>query len=208
MSARVIVLAGPSGAGKSRLAERLEQRYGWPTLRLDDFYRDAGEAGLPLIADGANAGLTDWDHPDSWHREDAVAGLLELCRTGASEVPDYSISQSRRTGTRRLDLGGAPVFCAEGIFAPDVVAACARAGVLAHAYCITQRPVVTFTRRLSRDLRERRKPPAVLLRRGWALARAQSGVVGRAVAAGCRVATGDEAFDEITRWWESLDAER
>jgi uridine kinase len=197
MPARVIVLAGPSGAGKSRLAERLEQRFGWPTLRLDDFYRDGDEPDLPRIADGANAGLVDWDHPGTWHREDAVAALLELCRTGATDVPDYSIAESRRTGAQRLDLAGAQVFCAEGIFAPAVVSACRDAGVLDSAYCVTQHRAVTFWRRLHRDLREHRKPPLVLVRRGLALARAQRDVVRRAVDAGCRVATGDRAYEEI-----------
>jgi uridine kinase len=194
---KVIVLAGPSGSGKSRLAERLESRFGWPTLRLDDFYRDGDEPGLPLIASGANAGLVDWDHPRSWHCDDAVAALLELCRTGATDVPAYSISESRRTAASRLELGGASVFCAEGIFAPDVVAACREAGVLEAAYCVTQHRALTFWRRLTRDLREHRKPPLVLLRRGLALARAQREVVRRAVQVGCRVATGDQAYDEL-----------
>jgi uridine kinase len=195
--ARVIVLAGPSGSGKSRLAGRLAKAYGWPTLHLDDFYRDGDEPGLPLIAEGANAGLTDWDHPGSWSHEDAFAALRELCTTGATEVPAYSISGSRRTGSQRLDLAGARRFCAEGIFATEIVEECRRAGILAEAYCITQHPVVTFWRRLTRDLREHRKPPLVLVRRGLALARAQRQIVRRATAVGCRVATGDRAFAEL-----------
>ncbi|WP_408896434.1 ATP-binding protein [Nocardioides sp. R1-1] len=195
--ARVIVLAGPSGSGKSRLAARLAAAYGWPTLRLDDFYRDGDEPGLPLITEGANAGLVDWDHPGTWDHEDALAALRELCATGSTEVPVYSISESRRTGTQRLDLGGASRFSAEGIFATEIVEECRRAGILAAAYCITQHPVVTFWRRLTRDLREHRKPPMVLVRRGIALARAQRQIVRRASAVGCRVATGDRAFAEI-----------
>ncbi|TIC86763.1 ATP-binding protein [Nocardioides sp. GY 10113] len=199
MGAQVIVLAGPSGSGKSRLAARLEQTHGWPTLRLDDFYRDADAPDLPRITEGANAGMVDWDHADTWSHEDAVATLLTLCREGRAEVPVYSLSESRRIGTQVLDLGGATHFCAEGIFAPAVVAHCQASGVLAAAYCITQHPMVTFWRRLSRDLKERRKAPTVLVRRGLALARAQRRVVRGAVSAGCRVATGHQAYGQLTR---------
>ncbi|MEQ6903487.1 AAA family ATPase [Nocardioides sp. YIM 152588] len=197
MTARVIVLAGPSGSGKSRLAERLEQAYGWPTLRLDDFYRDADEPDLPTITAGANAGLVDWDHRATWRQEDAVATLLTLCREGRAEVPVYSLAESRRTGTQVLDLGGATHFCAEGIFAPEVVADCLAQDVLAAAYCIAQHPAITFWRRLTRDLRERRKAPLVLVRRGLALAGDQRRVVRGAVSAGCRVATGHQAFQTL-----------
>jgi len=197
LPARVVVLAGPSGSGKSRLAERLHRARGWPTLRLDDFYKDGDDASLPRIASGANEGLVDWDHVDSWRREDAIAALLTLCRTGSVDVPDYSIAESRTTGHRVLDLAGATTFCAEGIFAELVVPACRQAGVLEAAYCVTQHPLVTFARRLTRDLREHRKPPLVLLRRGIALARAQRRIVRRAVAEGCRVATGDAAYAEL-----------
>ena len=82
MPSRVIVLAGPSGAGKSRLAERL----GLPVLRLDDFYRDLDAPGLPLVTEGANAGMVDWDDPRSWDHDAAVAALEELCRTGRTLV--------------------------------------------------------------------------------------------------------------------------
>ena len=177
-TAQVVVLAGPSGAGKSRLAERL----GLPVLRLDDFYKDGEDPTLPRITTGANAGLVDWDHPASWHEADALAALRELCATGCSEVPIYEIARNGRCGSRAVDLGGATRFVAEGIFAPEVVAACRDEGILAAAYCITQHPLVTFWRRLTRDLREHRKPPLVLVRRGWALLRAQREVVRHAVA--------------------------
>lgn len=197
MTARVIVLAGPSGSGKSRLAERLERAHGWPTLRLDDFYRDGDEQDLPVITAGKNAGLVDWDHPGTWHHEDAIAALRALCTTGSADIPVYSIAESRRTGSQHLDLGGATRFCAEGIFAAEIVEECRAQGLLAASYCITQHPMMTFWRRLTRDLREHRKPPLVLLRRGLALAREQRQVVRRAVAVGCRVATGDRAFAEL-----------
>ncbi len=197
MRARVIVLAGPSGSGKSRLAERLHRSHGWPTLRLDDFYRDGDDPGLPIITAGANAGLVDWDDPASWNHQDAVAVLRELCATGAADLPVYSISESRRTGSQHLDLAGASRFCAEGIFATEIVEECRAAGILAASYCIAQHPLVTFWRRLTRDLREHRKPPLVLVRRGLALARQQRQIVRRAAAVGCRVASGDRAHAEL-----------
>jgi uridine kinase len=193
--ARVIVLAGPSGAGKSRLASRL----GLPILRLDDFYKDADDPSLPRITHGPNHGLVDWDHPDSWLPDDAVETLAALCREGNADVPVYDIPTSSRTGHRDLDLGGAELFVAEGIFAQDIVAACSAAGILAGAYCVTQSPMVTFWRRLVRDLRERRKPPLVLLKRGLALMRAQGSVVADAEAKGCTVVTPKQGYAEISR---------
>jgi uridine kinase len=191
--ARVIVLAGPSGSGKSRLAERV----GLPVLRLDDFYKSGGDPTLPLITEGANAGIVDWDVPESWLLGDALAALDELCRTGRAEVPIYDIAQNGRSGQRSLDLGDHHVFVAEGIFAQEIVDPCGDAGLLAAAYCVRQHPMVTFWRRLTRDLRERRKPPLVLVRRGLALMRDQRRVVSHAVERGCTPVTPDEAYAAI-----------
>jgi len=193
VSARVIVLAGPSGAGKSRLAERS----GLPVLRLDDFYKSAGDPTLPLITEGPNAGIVDWDDPDSWILEDALTALADLCRDGKAEVPIYEIAQNGRCGSQVLDLEGSPLFVAEGIFAHHVVAACRADGMLAAAYCVRQHPMVTFWRRLTRDLREHRKPPLVLVRRGLALMREQRRLVSEVVAAGCVAVSPDEAADRI-----------
>lgn len=193
MSTRVIVLAGPSGAGKSRLAERL----GLPVLRLDDFYKDADAHGLPRFTEGTNEGMVDWDDPLSWDHGGAVAALSELCRSGRADVPDYSIPRSRRTGHRLLDLESSSHFVAEGIFAAEVVADCREAGILEAAYCVTQHPLITFGRRLRRDLKERRKAPLVLLTRGFGLMKMQREVVQHAVAKGCRRATPDRAYSEL-----------
>ena len=195
MLARVIVLAGPSGAGKSHLAARL----GLPVLRLDDFYRNGSDPALPRIADGANAGLVDWDHPAAWVQEEALAAVHTLCRLGSAEIPVYDIARDGRCGVQTLDLGEHRFFVAEGIFAHEIVPAAAKLGVLAEAYCVTQHRVVTFWRRLARDLRERRKPPRVLLRRGLALMRGQAAVVARAAELGCHVATADEAYAALRR---------
>jgi uridine kinase len=195
VSARVIVLAGPSGAGKSRLAERS----GLPVLRLDDFYKSAGDPTLPVIGEGPNAGVIDWDDPASWLPDDALAALADLCRDGRAEIPVYDIARDGRCGTQVLDLGGSPLFVAEGIFAHHVVEPCRSTGLLAAAYCVRQHPVVTFWRRLTRDLREHRKPPLVLVRRGLALMGEQRRLVDDVVAHGCAAVSTDQAAAEIDR---------
>lgn len=196
MRAKVIVIAGPSGSGKSRLAERT----GLPVLRLDDFYKDGSDPSLPRIAEGgANAGLVDWDHPDSWLEDDAFAALQALCRDGIGDTPVYDISSSSRTGRQHLDLDGAAFFVADGIFAQEIVPRAREAGLLADALCLRQHPAITFWRRLTRDLREHRKPPLVLVRRGLALMRAQRDVVAHAVALGCRPVSSPKALEDVAR---------
>jgi uridine kinase len=192
-SARVVVLAGPSGVGKSRLAAHT----GLPVLRLDDYYRHGDDPGLPRISHGANAGLVDWDHPDSWHHDEAVRAICELAATGRTVAPVYDIARNGPSGTHEVDLDGSALFVAEGIFAQQVVRACESHGVLAAALCLRQHPLVTFWRRLTRDLREHRKPPLVLVRRGWALMRAQSRVITDAETLGCEVVSPDQALRRI-----------
>lgn len=193
MTARVIVLAGPSGAGKTHLADRL----GIPVLRLDDFYKDGDDPSLPRIASGPNAGLADWDDPRSWHQDEALDALTALCRTGSAAVPYYDIAHDGRTGSHTVELGGWPVFVAEGIFAQHVARPLREAGLLAGAYCVTQRPIVTFWRRLVRDVREHRKPLPVLVRRGLELRRQQRAIVADAVAHGCAAATPTEIHQAV-----------
>jgi uridine kinase len=57
---------------------------------------------------------------------------------------------------------------------------------------------VTFVRRLTRDLREHRKPPFVLVRRGLHLLAEQRALVERAEGAGCRVLAPESAYEQIT----------
>jgi uridine kinase len=180
-SARVVLLAGPSGSGKSYIAHRT----GLPVLCLDDFYKDGDDPTLPR-----GAGGIDWESPLSWEAEAAVEAIARLARDGRAEVPVYAIGADRRVATRTLDLNGSPLFMAEGIFAADIVAACRDRGVLAGAYALRRPRGMTFVRRLVRDLAERRKPPAVLVRRGLALLRAEPAVVRRACGLGCEVARG------------------
>ncbi|WP_338055385.1 ATP-binding protein, partial [Segeticoccus rhizosphaerae] len=164
---RVVVLTGPSGAGKSRLAARLSRRHGWPIVRLDDFYRDGDDANLPMLP----IGIPDWDDARSWDHDAALHALLTLCSDGAARVPVYDISRSRAVGVTKVHAATEQVIIAEGIFAGQVVRDLRAKGVLAAAYCVRNNRWLTFWRRLVRDLREHRKPPHVLWRRGLALCR-------------------------------------
>ncbi|MFB7466831.1 uridine kinase [Streptomyces sp. NPDC056224] len=190
---RVVLLTGPSGSGKSVLAARS----GLPVLRLDDFYKEAGDPTLPLVEGSSDI---DWDSPASWDAEAAVTAIAELCAAGRTEVPVYDIATSSRTGTETLDVSRSPrtpLFIAEGIFAADIAARCQELGLLADAICLRGRPSTTFRRRLARDLREGRKSVPFLLRRGYRLMRAERGIVARHIALGAHACGRDEALGRL-----------
>ena len=180
---RIVLLTGPSGAGTSRLAARLSVRYGWPVVRLDDFYRDGDDPAMPRSKE---LGIIDWDDPRSWKADDAVAALEALCHAGRVEVPTYDIPQNRATGTAVLDRGDAPAVVAEGVFAAVIIDALRERGLLADAVVLHRRPWKNFVRRFARDLKERRKPPLTLWQRGRLLMAAEPGIIADACQHGCR----------------------
>ena len=173
----MVLLAGPSGAGKSRLADQV----GLPVVRLDDFYRNGDDEAMPR----SPLGIVDWDDPRSWDGDRAVAALEQLCTTGAAELPIYDIAADGTVGHRPVSTAGSPLIVAEGIFADQITGALRERGLLAAAICVRHHRLVTFVRRFQRDLREHRKPPLTLLRRGLLLLRDDPQVVRRCIEAGC-----------------------
>ena len=191
VTARVILLAGPSGAGKSRLARRV----GLPILQLDDYYKNGDDPTLPRFG----SGLVDWDHPAAWNADKAMSAIRSLCTTGVVDHPIYDISANARVGHRELALNGQSCFVAEGIFAAELTHTCRREGLLLEALCVRRSRWLTFVLRLTRDLREHRKPPLLLLRRGWRLARREPAIVAALVALECTPMSPSQAEALITR---------
>ncbi|MGL3804597.1 uridine kinase family protein [Paeniglutamicibacter sp. R2-26] len=175
----LILLGGASGSGKSYLAHR----FGRPHVELDNYYREISEdtADSPLPHTGY--GEVDWDHPGTWNCDKAVDGLVELLETGQTQVPNYSISTSSYDGTRPLELAQGPLV-AEGIFVSEVLAPLRALGIEVRALYIDVPPAQTALRRFVRDVKERRKPILFLLKRGYALFRADRQVRARYLEAG------------------------
>lgn len=175
----LLFVAGPSGSGKSRLARMAGT--GVATMSLDDFYRDHDYPGMPQTL-----GITDWDDPASWNLELALGTLRTLVRAGVADLPSYDLSLSRRTGMHQLDASDSSVIVAEGIFAPETYIAAGEAGLACEAIWLDRPRVGNFSRRLARDLREKRKSPSILVRRGLALYRKEPDLRRSALAAGFR----------------------
>lgn len=169
MTRTLLLIAGPSGSGKSRLTRTAVTHGRAASLSLDDFYFDADHPDLPTTP----MGIPDWDDPATWDLQLVITTLGDLLRDGTADVPVYDISQSRRVGVRRIDLGDRGLVIAEGIFATQTCPAARAAGMSVEALWLDRARSANFVRRLSRDLRERRKTPWVLLRRGIALHRGE-----------------------------------
>ena len=157
---------------------------------------------------GLHSASPIWDDPRSWDSTSALAAIERLCRTGSVDVPIYDIAQDGVVGQRRLDAQGAQAVVGEGIFAATLIGSCRDHGLLLSAMCIRHHRAVTFLRRLIRDLRERRKPPLVLLRRGLTLLRSEPRLVRTAVASGCELVSARQALERLRGLGGSADGRR
>ncbi|MBB1509407.1 uridine kinase family protein [Tessaracoccus sp. Y36] len=191
----LVLIAGPSGSGKSRITSLAADGEHVVALSLDDFYRDLDHPDLPMTP----MGIPDWDDVACWDMELAVDTLRTLLRDGRAELPVYDISLSRRVGTRTVDLGTAQIVLAEGIFAIQALAAARAEGLTVEALWLDRRRAANFLRRLARDLKEHRKPPVLLLRRGWALYRSEPALRRAALAAGFRGMSMRRALGSVKR---------
>jgi uridine kinase len=144
-------------------------------------------------------GIVDWDDPGSWDSGAAMAALIGLCTQGRAEVPIYDISADGPIGTRTVEVGQAP-FVAEGLFAAELYPACTQAGILLDAIVVHRSRWKNLVRRAARDLRERRKPPVTIMRRGVGLYQREDAIVARALRAGFRSLDAVQTRQALTAW--------
>ena len=195
----VVLIAGASGCGKSRLAKHC----GLPILRLDNFYHDDTAPNLPRGADG----LIDWDDIRAWDVDSATDALVTLSRTGQVSAPLYDIAANAATDTVEIDAVDAQAFVAEGIFATAMLARCVENGIPVLPIWLDRGRWLTWWLRLSRDIREHRKPVRVLLRRGALLRRAEPGLRQAGVAAGFPVMSMRQAKAFIQKALPATDSD-
>jgi uridine kinase len=159
------------------------------SVRLDDFYRDFDDHDMPRWGE-----IVDWDDPHSWDGKAAIEAITTLLEKGSVMVPVYDISLSRRIGWHELVLPESPAgqrvcIVAEGIFAPELVRPCRALGLDTTGVWLARTGLLVFLLRLVRDLREHRKAPHILFRRGWALLRKEPAQRRAAEAKGCETRT-------------------
>ncbi len=122
--ARVILLTGATRPQRLRVA-----RWGGvPVVGLDDFFKDLDDPTLPRVD-----GVAHWTSPSAWYPADALFALVRLSYDRSAELPDYDAVACRRTGTRRVELGDATAYVAEGSLAGELAGACRDYGILADA---------------------------------------------------------------------------
>lgn len=121
-------------------------------------------------------------------------------------VPTYDISASTTVGQHTVTVGSAQAFVAEGIFATHLLTDARDCGLAVEPIYLDRPALLVAVLRLTRDLRAKRKPPWVLIRRGWALLRQQPALRRQAVAAGFTPLSMRAAQARISRLREAADA--
>jgi len=141
----VLGIAGGSGSGKSTVVSRVEEIVGrgrLALLPLDNYYKDNPPR---------KNGRVNYDHPDAFDLDLAVAHLRDLLAGRAVEMPLYSFKDHARL-PETVRVEPAPVVVVEGILAlydPRL-----RELMDLKVYVDTD-PDVRFIRRLRRDVAER-----------------------------------------------------
>jgi len=153
----VIGVAGGTGSGKTTVAHEILRRAGTNQISLiqhDAYYKDLSE--LPP----AQRAMQNFDHPDALDNELLIAHLQELKAGRAVEIPVYDFTTHSRTAeTRRVEPHR--ILLLEGI----LIFADARLRRLMDVkiYVDTDSDI-RFIRRLERDIAERGRTMASVIR--------------------------------------------
>ena len=153
----VIGVAGGTGSGKTTVAHEILRRAGTNQISLiqhDAYYKDLSE--LPP----AQRAMQNFDHPDALDNELLIAHLQELKAGRAVETPVYDFTTHSRTAeTCRVEPHR--ILLLEGI----LIFADARLRRLMDVkiYVDTD-PDIRFIRRLERDIAERGRTMASVIR--------------------------------------------
>lgn len=145
----LLLLAGAPGTGKTTVASRLP---GALVVSMDDFYLAADDPRLPRTGSEP-----DWEHKGSVDLSFMCRVLERLLLGEPATIPTYDMRRSRAGAARLVDPGGARAVVAEGVHVFDL--RLAEAGRVTRVL-LTAPFAFVVARRLRRDLREGRYPPA------------------------------------------------
>jgi uridine kinase len=153
----IIGVAGGSGSGKTTVVRRIMDSLGpdqVTVLHHDSYYREAGH--LPL----EERRLINYDHPDSLETELLVTHL-EALRAGADvEVPVYDFTTHSRTAERETALAR-KVIIVDGLL---ILWDRRLRRLMDIKVYVDTDPDIRFIRRLSRDIDERGRSAASVIR--------------------------------------------
>ncbi len=153
----VIGVAGGTGSGKTTVAHEILRRAGTNQISLiqhDAYYKDLG--ALPP----AQRAMQNFDHPDALDNQLLIAHLQELKAGRAVEIPVYDFTtHSRTTETRRVEPHR--ILLLEGIL---IFADAALRRLMDVKIYVDTDPDIRFIRRLERDIAERGRTMASVIR--------------------------------------------
>jgi uridine kinase len=153
----VIGVAGGTGSGKTTVAHEILKRAGTNQISLiqhDAYYKDLSD--LPP----AQRDMQNFDHPDALDNQLLLAHLQELKAGRAVEIPVYDFTTHSRTAkTRRVEPHR--ILLLEGIL---IFADAALRHLMDVKIYVDTDPDIRFIRRLERDIAERGRTMASVIR--------------------------------------------
>jgi uridine kinase len=160
----VIGVAGGTGSGKTTVAREILRRAGTNQISLiqhDAYYKDLGDLQL------AQRAMQNFDHPDALDNTLLIAHLRELKASRAVAIPVYDFTTHTRTAeTQRVEPRR--VILVEGIL---LFADLALRQLMDVKIYVDTDADIRFIRRLERDIAERDRTTASVIRQYLATVR-------------------------------------